>query len=500
MSGMDSAAEARWQRVQRLASIGSWEVDFETSQLTWSEESYRIYQVEPNSETLTRQTFREFVHPDDAERVYQEVDQARRIGRPYNVEHRVILRDGTVKHLREYAEPVRGDDGAVRGLAGVVQDITEFKRLEEQFLQAQKLESVGRLAGGVAHDFNNLLQIINGFSEMLLAQMEETNSAREHIRMIRDAGERAASLTRQLLAFSRRQPTEPRPVNLNDLLSEHVRLLRPLIGDTITLELHESASIGFVQADEGQLHQVLLNLVLNARDAMPDGGSLILGTGQTQSSAGPMVFFSVRDTGTGMPDDVKQHMFEPFFTTKPEGEGVGLGLPTVYGIVSQHGGTIEVESELGQGATFRVLLPRAETPGASTSQAKGEPGNGSGQTVLVVDDDDQIRRLACTALASFGYVAIEAPNSQAALDLIGDGAQRIDLVLTDVMLPEMSGVILAQRIMQSNPGVRVLLMSGYSVQDPAAEGLEIIGKPFKLAELAASVRKALAGPPASPHS
>lgn len=500
MPGMNSAAEARWQRVQRLASIGSWEVDFATAQLAWSEETYRIYQAEPDSEPLTRQTFREFVHPEDAARVYHEVELARRTGMPYQVEHRVILRDGTVRHLREYAEVVRDADGAIRGLAGVVQDISEVKRMEEQFLQAQKLESVGRLAGGVAHDFNNLLQVINGFSEMLLTQMDESNPAREPVAMIRDAGERAAALTRQLLAFGRRQATEPRLINLNQLIREQARLLRPLIGEAIALEVHESDGLGLVMADEGQLHQILLNLVVNARDAMPQGGSLMLETRNAISDAGHMVVFSVRDTGTGMTEEVRKRLFEPFYTTKREGEGVGLGLATVYGIVRQHGGAIEVESEPGQGSTFSVLLPCARQPSDEAALDCGECQKGEGQTVLVVEDDDSVRRLACAALSNYGYRLLDARGPKEALQIAISGGRRIDLVLTDMVMPEMSGAELARRLKEWNPGIRVLLMSGYSTQDPAADGLEIVPKPFTLPGLAARVRTALDRPPAADHS
>ena len=335
----------------------------------WSDEVYRIFGVDKHAFTPTRNSFLERVHADDRAKVEAAMAQVRATGKTYQVEHRIVRADGKVRYVREHAECMLDAARKPKLLAGTVQDITEYWQLEQQFLQAQKLESLGRLAGGVAHDFNNLVTVINGYSELARLRLRESDPVREHVDEIHKAGERAADLTQQLLAFSRKQLMQPKPLNLNTVVTDAERLLRRLIREDITLQMHLDPYLGTVMADPVQIHQVIMNLVVNARDAMPDGGAIVIDTGNVEVedeyvekhsgvAPGAYVTLSVSDTGVGMDEEAKAHIFDPFFTTKPRGSGIGLGLATVYGIVKQSGGWIWVYSEPGNGATFKIYLPR----------------------------------------------------------------------------------------------------------------------------------------------
>jgi PAS domain S-box-containing protein len=384
----------------------------------------------------------------------------------------------------------------------------ERLRLEQRLRHAQKMESVGRLAGGVAHDFNNHLTVINGYCDMLLDELAGDDPLREEIGEIRAAGQRAATLTQQLLTFSRKQVVELRPINLNSVVEEHCRMIRRLIGDDIEVVTDLEPALGAVMADRGQMQQVLMNLAVNARDAMPEGGRLIIATanatigdgaeGSGQDvKAGPYVVLTVGDSGTGMSPDVLARIFEPFFTTKSMGVGTGLGLATVYGIVEQAGGFLRVSSEPGHGATFRIYLPLTTAGAEPFREASGRRASARGtETVLVVEDQDDVRRLAISILKRNGYRVLEASAGAEALAMASSYSQRIDLLITDVVMPGMTGRELAERLAAGRARMKVLYMSGYAAEVIATQGvldpgMAYLPKPFTPADLAAKVREVL---------
>ena len=395
-----------------------------------------------------------------------------------------------------------------RQVVGVTRDITERAQAEARLMQAQKLESVGRLAGGVAHDFNNLLTVINGYSDMILGELPADDALRELVSEIRTAGERAAALSGQLLVLSRKQVVQAREVNLNDIIAEVEKMLGRVIGEDIRLESVLSPSLGCVLADPGQLHQILMNLAVNARDAMPGGGTLLIETTNVdllgdfaeqhgEVEAGHYAMLSVSDTGVGMTKDVLSHLFEPFFTTKKAGEGTGLGLATVYGIVKQCGGTIRVYSEPGRGTNLRIYLPRIEPVETARKEPVRETSTARGtETVLVVEDQDQLRKIVVRVLQGRGYKALEAANPRDALALSEGYAGPIHLLLTDVVMPGMTGPELACRLKPQRPSMEVIFMSGYSEralldrQVMESSGT-YLAKPFSPDALAIKVREAL---------
>ena len=387
----------------------------------------------------------------------------------------------------------------------------ELRETQERYLQAQKLESIGRLAGGVAHDFNNLLTVINGYSALVHRKLAESDPLRSQVDEIRKAGERAADLTQQLLAFGRKQISRPSPVNLNAAVQECEKMFHHVIGEDIELTTMLSPGLGLVLADPGQIHQVLMNLVVNSRDAMPDGGKLLIATcpveidsraaaGRPEMTPGPAVLLSVADTGHGMDEQTREHIFEPFFTTKGLARGTGLGLATVYGIVKQSQGWIVVHSEPGKGTTFEIYLPRAAATAESPEAAaptKSDPVRGS-ETVLVVEDQSEVRAFAVRALAAHGYRVLDAVDGPQALALSGQYAGPIHVLLTDVVLPGINGRELADRLKAARPQVVVLYTSGYTDDVIAHRGvldrnMAFIPKPYTAEELAAKVREVLTG-------
>ncbi len=443
-------------------------------------------------------------------------EQVRRIlaGEPAApVEFRIVRRDGAVRWVRQ-TPVVRTDaSGAPAAYDGVIQDITERRELHDQLVQSQKMEGIGRLAGGVAHDFNNLLTAILGYVEMckldLPAGLPADHPARVDLQEVATAGERAASLTRQLLAFASKQIVAPSRLDLNALVVDSLKMLQRLLGDNIEIETALQPDLGGVEADSGQLQLVLVNLTVNARDAMPNGGRLFIETADETvgpddlgahpgAQPGPYVLLAVADTGTGMTEEVRSHLFEPFFTTKGLGKGTGLGLATCHGVIKQMGGHIAVTTQPGGGTAFRIYLPRkdgAADPARPVAARRPRP-TGS-ETVLVVEDEPHVRRLAGLGLRAHGYVVLEAASGAEALQVAGRLGHSIDVVVSDVMMPGMSGPELLARLQTIAPRARSVLMSGHaesSVLGPEdAARYAFLPKPFTPERLARKVREVLDG-------
>ena len=372
------------------------------------------------------------------------------------------------------------------------------------------MESIGRLAGGVAHDFNNLLTVINGYSRLLLDSLEAGDPLRDDLEEIHKAGERAAGLTQQLLAFSRKQILQPRVLDLNRVVGEMRPMLARLMGEDVEVCVKLPAEATTICADPHQLEQVLMNLAVNSRDAMPHGGKFSIETGFVEcgeshvqsrpgAQAGPYVMLAVSDTGVGMNEETLGHIFEPFFTTKEVGKGTGLGLSTIHGIVEQSGGYVEAESELERGTTFKIYMPRVVDAQADSGRPEAVPASGGKETVLVVEDQAEVRRYTAIALKAYGYQVIQAENADEALLLGERESERIDLILTDVVMPSLSGRELADRLKERWPGIKVLFMSGYTDDTIVHHGVlqkdvEFIQKPFSPAQLAIKVREMLAAP------
>ena len=502
-------SEARLRQSQRIGGIGSWELDMETETLVWSDETFSIFGQQPGQFTPTRASFMELVVPEDRDRVSNAMNVAMELGDVYSVDHCIVLPGGSQRWLHEEAQVCLSMGGPPIKLLGTVQDITERRQLEEKFRQAQKMEAVGQLAGGVAHDFNNILTIIQGHVGLALSNPDQEKDVRESLQEVRTAAERAARLTRQLLAFSRRQMLQVRYLELNEIIDNLTKMLRRLLGETIQLKFEHGTFLPGVEADLGMIEQIIMNLVINARDAMASGGSVTLRTYEksfTKEDAwknpdihpGNFVCLEVADTGCGMDQATMAHIFEPFFTTKELGRGTGLGLSTVYGIARQHHGWIEAESTLRVGTVFRVFFPVCRNPGVTAVKPGVQPdAKGGGETILVVDDEMPVRVLARVCLQRRGYRILEAANGREAVDVWKKYRSEIDLLLTDQMMPEgMTGRELAAHCLAENPGLKVIYSSGYSLNmvqgdSRLMEGVNFLPKPYDPVKLAKTVRASL---------
>jgi len=451
-----------------------------------------------------------FVDRREMERLMHEFRAGSRQG---HMEVRWKRKDGKIITVRLSGGVVSRPEDSTDALEIIAEDVTEQRVLENQFRQAQKMEAVGRLAGGVAHDFNNLLMVIGGYTEVLLEKTGRQNPLFTKIEAIHQATERAANLTRQLLAFSRKQLLELKVVDVNRIVTEMERLLRPLIGERIELQAGLASDLGRTRADAGQIEQVLMNLVVNAKDAMPDGGKIAIETANVDLGGddlrrdysyiqpGAYVMLSVRDNGHGMDKEIQARIFEPFFTTKEKGKGTGLGLSTVYGIIKQSGGYVLVQSEPGHGTTFRIYLPRVEEaadPMASVLIAL--PQGGGSETVLLVEDEESVRQLVRETLEARGYHVLEAENGEAALRISHEYSDPIHMLITDVVMPGMSGRELSARLCATHPHTKVLYLSGYTedaiVRDGVLEpGTAFLQKPFTLQMLSRKVREVLGNTP-----
>ena len=429
---------------------------------------------------------------------FRDLHQKVMSGQNGELEFEVIGLTGERRWLRTTATPLRDCHGVITAVLGISRDITGQRELEAQLRHVQKMEAIGQLAGGIAHDFNNILTIIQGFALTLLEEDVDAASRRTATQYIVEASERAADLTRQLLAFGRRQVMQARDVELNDLVTSLAKMVRRVLGEDIDLQLQLSAKPVAIHADPGLIDQVLMNLVINARDAMPSGGTLRVQTLARTWPTGEQAVIRVADTGVGIPPDRLSRIFDPFYTTKEAGKGSGLGLATAFGIVAQHGGRIEVASTVGKGTTFEVILP-AIAPRAATPAAKLETPapRGGHETILVVEDEPAVRVLTRSVLERAGYRVIEAANGAEGLRAWNDWNGRIDLALTDVVMPEgMSGRELAEQLQALRPDLRVIFMSGYST-DFAGRELALkdhqsfLQKPATPKEMLEAVRRSL---------
>ncbi len=442
---------------------------------------------------------------------YKEMWDSISSGRSWSGRVQNRRKDGSVYIEESTISPVHNLSGSIEHYVAVKRDITKEISLEEQFRQSQKMEAVGRLAGGVAHDLNNILQTILGFCGVLLMETEGQEKLQRDVHEIQNAAKRAGDLTRQLLTFSRKQPVEKSPLNLNRIIAEQTSMLRRLVGENIGLEFNPDPQLGVIEADRSQMEQIIMNLVVNARDAMPAGGQITVSTTNVDMSDDetvaasrrmPYVCITVSDVGTGMNDEVLSHLFEPFFTTKPVGEGTGLGLAVIYGIVDQHEGWVDVDSRLGEGSTFKVFFPQhAGAADSSTVETDESPAFDSTagsirQRILLVEDDAQVRRLASMILREAGFDVMEAEDARTAVDAFKERAERVHLLLIDAVLPDQHGVELADRLRKDDDGLPAILFSGYSDDRARMDRIEESGyyfmpKPFSSETLLKMVATAL---------
>ncbi|HEX6039752.1 hybrid sensor histidine kinase/response regulator [Longimicrobium sp.] len=455
-------------------------------------------------QALTGRTDADVFAPADAERVRRNDQQVLESGQPVTFSETLEM-DGRTRIMLATKGVVRDREGRVTGIMGISRDVTEQRRTEERSRQSQKMEAIGRLAGGVEHDFNNMLVVIGGNADLLLMDLPDDHPSRSIAQEIKNAARRAADLTRRLLATSRQQPLQPRAVPLPELVEGILPMLDRLLGDDVTLVAQLPPGDATVRADASQVEQVILNLAVNARDAMPGGGTLTLAVrpdATPPGGDGSYVLLEVTDTGVGMDDATRARIFEPFFTTKEPGGGTGLGLATVYAAVEQSGGIVEVESAPGRGTRFRVFFPRAQpdAPSADAAAPAAAPlpeGAPSTETVLVVENDDAVLRLAAAVLRRAGYRVLEAPDGARAVERVGEERGRVGLVLTDLMMPGLSGRDLARLLAATHPELPVIFMTGFDHAAPDEPGLppgRLLQKPFTPEVLVDAVREALRGP------
>jgi two-component system cell cycle sensor histidine kinase/response regulator CckA len=473
----------------------------------WNVSAQRIYGY--SASEIVGKSISILFSPDQYAEITEMMEKIRRGESVENADTIRLRQDGKKIHVALALSPIKDSNGQVVGVSAVARDITESKLLEEMLRQAQKMEAVGRLAGGVAHDFNNLLGVILGYSELFLGRVCLTDLQRKDIEEIQKAGERGALLTRQLLAFSRKQVLQPKVLNLNTVVAGTEKLLQRLLGESIELRVVMNPALGRVKADSGQLEQILMNLAVNSRDAMPTGGQLTIETSNAElderyaaqhasTLPGAYVMLAVTDTGCGMDANTKAHIFEPFFTTKEFGKGTGLGLATVYGIVKQSGGSVWVYTEPGIGTTFKIYLPRVDQfPDYEPPMDTIEKVDRGSQTILIVEDDADLLQVTCRSLEEFGYAILAARSPAEAIHISENHSGAIHLMVTDVIMPGMSGDKLASHLSRLRPEMKVLFVSGYTdetivhhgVLEP---GLAFLQKPISPRALAQKVSQVLA--------
>jgi len=501
----------------KSAKMGVWDWDVVSNTMFWDARMIELYGYTRDSFPGGVEAWQRRVHPEDRDQTWSDCQATLRGEADFNTIFRIVRPDGTILHIKADGMVLRNDDGAPVRMLGINYDITDRKqaevekeKLEVQLHQAQKMESVGRLAGGVAHDFNNMLGVILGYTELAMERVEPDNPLHANLEKIQEAAQRSGDLTRQLLAFARKQTVSPKVIDLNDTIESILNLLRRLIGEDIDLAWQPGKEVWPVKIDPTQVDQILTNLCVNARDAIVDTGKVTIETGTASFDEeycahhagfvpGEYVLLAVSDTGCGMDEVTQAHVFEPFFTTKEMGKGTGLGLATVYGVVKQNNGFINVYSEPGQGTTFKVYLPRHFGKTVPLPE-KGldNPGERGHETVLLVEDEPAILEMTTGMLEKLGYTVLAAGTPGEAIRLAQEYPGRIDLLLTDVVMPEMNGRDLAKNLLTIYPDIRRLFMSGYTANVIAHrgvldEGVHFIQKPFSMKDLGEKLREALKG-------
>jgi PAS domain S-box-containing protein len=471
-------ANERFELASAAANSAVYETDLVTGHVTWTRGLNEVFGYTQEEVAPTREWWQQHIHPEDLPRVLSEIQETIREGADFLTEYRFRSKANHYLNVWDKGRLVRDKDGTPVRFIGALLDMTERKRLENALRQAQKMEAIGRLAGGVAHDFNNLLTVIKGFSELLARDIHKPATALRDIEEIQNAADRAAGLTKQLLAFSRQQMLSLEVLSLEEVVINMGAMLQRLLGEDVELKIIPQPNTGKVRADRGQLEQVIMNLAINARDAMPDGGILTLELSETDLEEdyaagivtikpGRYVMLVVRDCGQGMDDETQAHIFEPFFTTKSSGRGTGLGLATVYGIVKQIEGYIWVQSAPGKGSSFTIHLPRAEEEPGSRAVASPDTSEvpetvTAGETILLAEDESPVRSLVCEVLSRRGYTVIEARDPREALRLSAGHPSPIHLLVTDIIMPYMNGRELARTLQEQRPGMEVLYISGYT--------------------------------------
>ncbi len=494
--------EALLRLASHAARLGAWSFELPSQRLTWSEEVCAIHEMPLGTEPTVAQAI-EFYAPEFRSEITARFTECVGEGTPFDVELQVITAKQRRIWVRAIGQAERGSDGAIARVLGAFQEIDDRRKLEDQLRQAQKMEAIGQLAGGVAHDFNNILSVILSYTSLVLEELTPGDPLREDISEVRRAGERATDLTRQLLAFSRKQILQPRVLDIHEVIAGMSRMLNRLLGEDVELAISVAPGAGNILADPSQVEQIVLNIAVNARDAMPRGGKLtiaVAGAPLDPVPAGALpshVVVVITDTGIGMDAETRDRIFEPFFTTKEKGAGTGLGLATVFGIVKQSGGHIVVESSPGNGATFRIYFPRTEQVSAAADVAPADPMSLRGtETVLLVEDEEQVRTVTRAILRRAGYTVLDAQNGGEALMICERFAGPIHLLLTDVVMPRISGRELATRLLPLRPDMRVLYASGYTEDAVVRHGvdrgsIDFIQKPVTPTVLLRKVREVL---------
>lgn len=510
-------SEERLSLAQMAGAIGMFDWDIANNQVECNDLHYRLFGLNPaDRNPFSLEDWLRCVHPDDRDRTREEVRVTLEEKQPYETEYRIMWPDGSVHWISSKAIVFYDGKKKPCRMIGAVTDITPRKqaedekiKLESQLRQAQKMESIGRLAGGVAHDFNNMLCVILGYTELLKTKWPADHAFLDDLSIIEKAAIHARDITHQLLAFSRKQIIQPKPIQLNQLITDTIKTLPRLIGEDIDLRFYPGKNLWKINFDPTQIDQILINLSVNSRDAMPNGGNLTIETSNieideffcrnhVESTIGQFVRLTVSDTGIGMNAETLSHIYEPFFTTKEFGKGTGLGLATVYGIVKQNGGFINVYSESGQGTVFHVYLPRMKDEDNAPKIEETAPARTGSENVLLVEDNDLVRSMASKMLESLGYTVYASENPMKALAFCETSHSPIDLLITDVIMPDMSGVELHNKIATLQPTIKVLFISGYTANVIAHrgvldEGVHYLPKPFNRNELAQKVKEALSG-------
>ncbi|HWB59402.1 MAG TPA: response regulator [Chthoniobacteraceae bacterium] len=504
------ASEERFRDLAETIQEVFWMTDPAKNQMLYISPAYeRIWGRSCQSLYDQPASWLDAIHPEDREQI-KEATKTQHVDGAYDEEYRIVRPDGQIRWIRDKAFSVRDAEGHVSRVVGVARDITEQRVLAEQLRQSQKMEAVGQLAGGVAHDFNNLLAVIMMHADMAAGNDSVPDEARDSMREILLAAERAAGIINQLLLFSRKQVMQARNLDLNEVVTNLSKMLQRFIGEDIHMQMHLNPSELITWADAGMLDQVLMNLAVNARDAMPGGGTLVIETSEknvdddfarvnADARQGRYVCLSVHDTGAGISPAILPRIFEPFFTTKEPGKGTGLGLATVFGIVKQHRGFLAVESEPGRGTTFQIYLPAVCAAADPATEKKKTKPRGTGQTILLVEDDEEVRMVTRMALEQHGYRVIEAGDGVAALKICENEPRPADLLLTDLVMPAaLSGQELSARLQRQWPKLKVIFVSGYSAEIAGRQielksGENFLQKPFALNQLLATIRRSLDG-------